>query len=214
MDVIAAVDALGAWGPIGMVVLAILCGLVCLPLTPAVVAIGVLFGGREGLLVAACAVIASGLANFVVARHLWRGDVERRLRGYPRVARLTTALARTGGRVIALLRLSPVVPWAPVSYAAGLSRMPARTYALSLLAMMPLTILYASLGALVGRVGPNVWDRVGEHLADIESWALPLGLALLLLAVLAAVHAISQSRVTTAWDLSLRPSGPERDATP
>jgi uncharacterized membrane protein YdjX (TVP38/TMEM64 family) len=211
-DLINAVDALGAWAPIGMVVLAILCGLVCLPLAPVVVAIGVLFGGREGLLVAACAVIASGLANFVVARHLWRSVVERRLRRYPRVARLTTALGRTGGRVVALLRLSPVVPWAPVSYAAGLSRMPTRTYALSLLAMMPLTILYASLGALVGRVGPNAWDRVAARLEDIESWAVPLGLVLLLFAVFAAVHAISQSRVTTAWDLSSPPF--EKDATP
>jgi uncharacterized membrane protein YdjX (TVP38/TMEM64 family) len=199
MDVITAVDALGAWAPVGMVLLAILCGLVCLPLTPAVVATGVLFGGREGLLVAACAVIASGLANFVVARHLWRTNVEDRLRRYPRVATLARALGRTGGRVIALLRLSPVVPWAPVSYAAGLSRMSTRTYAFSLLAMMPLTILYASVGALVGRVGPNTMDRLAAGLEGIESWAIPLGLVLLLLAVLAAVRVVSQSRGPRIW---------------
>ncbi len=187
-------DAFGAWAPLGAVVAAVVCGLFCVPLTAVAVVAGVLFGPREGLLVAAAAVVLSGLANFVVARHLWRDRIEVRLRRFPRMARLDAALGVGGGRVLALLRLSPVVPWAPVSYAAGLSRMRLRTYAFTCLAMVPLALIYARIGAFAGELGGAAWDRVAE---EIEPWALPIGMVLVVIAAVVALQLVARTDAPT-----------------
>jgi uncharacterized membrane protein YdjX (TVP38/TMEM64 family) len=184
------IDALGAWAPVAAVFAALACGLFCFPLTIVAVAAGVVFGPREGLLVAGAAVLASGLANFVVARHLWRGSIETRLRRYPRIARLDAVLGDGGGKVLALLRLSPLVPWAPVSYAAGLSRIRPRTYAWTCLAMLPLAMTYAWIGAMAGEVGAVAWDRIA---ADVEPWALPIGGSLILVAGAVAAQVVRTS---------------------
>lgn len=187
-------DAFGAWAPLGAVVAAVVCGLFCVPLTAVAVCAGVLFGPREGLLVAAAAVVLSGLANFVVARHLWRDRIEVHLRRFPRMARLDAALGVGGGRVLALLRLSPVVPWAPVSYAAGLSRMRLRTYAFTCLAMVPLALIYARIGAFAGELGGAAWDRVAE---EIEPWALPIGMVLVVIAAVVALQLMARTDAPT-----------------
>jgi uncharacterized membrane protein YdjX (TVP38/TMEM64 family) len=201
-DPSAVLDALGAWAPFGAVLAAVVCGLFCFPLTVVAIAAGALFGPREGLLVAGATVVLSGLVNFVVARHLWRSRIESRLRRYPRVARLDAALAQGGGRVLALLRLSPVVPWAPVSYAAGLSCMRLRTYALTCLAMVPLALLYARIGAFAGELGTTAWARVTE---EIEPWALPLGMSLVLIAAVVALQLVARTDAPTFL--------PHKDAT-
>lgn len=187
-------EALGAWAPMSAVVAAVLCGLFCVPLTAVAVAAGLLFGPREGLLVAGAAIVTSGLTNFVVARHLWRSHIETRLRRHPRMARFDAALGQGGGKVLALLRLSPMVPWAPVSYAAGLSRMRLRTYAWTCLAMVPLALVYARLGAFAGDVGAVAWERVAE---EVEPWAMPVGMVLLVLAIGMALHMLARTEVAT-----------------
>ena len=203
LDPQAVLDALGAWAPISAVILAVACGLLCVPMTAAAVAAGVVFGPREGLLVGGIAIVLSGLTNFVVARHLWRGRVEQRLRRHPRFARLDKVLGDGGGRVLALLRMSPVVPWAPVSYAAGLSGMRMRTYAWTCLAMLPLALLYARLGAFAGDLGAAAWDRVAD---EIEPWAVPMGTLLVVLAIGMALHVVARSGDA--------PFLPRKDATP
>ena len=194
MDPSMVLDALGVWAPVSAIVVAVLCGLFCVPLTAIAIAAGLVFGPREGLLVAGAAIVMSGLTNFVVARHLWRGSIETRLRRHPRMARLDAALGHGGGKVLALLRLSPVVPWAPVSYAAGLSRMRMRTYAWTCLAMLPLALVYARLGAFAGDVGALAWERVA---AEVEPWALPIGMLLLVLAIGMALHVVARSGTAT-----------------
>jgi uncharacterized membrane protein YdjX (TVP38/TMEM64 family) len=96
--------------------------------------------------------------------------------------------------VLALLRLSPVVPWAPVSYAAGLSRMRMGTYAWTCLAMLPLALLYARLGAFAGEVSAVAWERVAD---EIEPWAVPMGMLLLVLAIGMALHVVAHSGAPT-----------------
>lgn len=202
-DLSAALDALGAWAPLGAIVLGVACGLLCVPMTAAAVTAGVVFGPREGLLVGGLAIVLSGLTNFVVARHLWRARVEERLRRYPRFARLDRVLGNGGGRVLALLRMSPVVPWAPVSYAAGLSGMKLRTYAWTCLAMLPLALLYARLGAFATEVGTHAWDRIAN---EVEPWAVPMGSVLVVLAIGMALHVVARSEDATFL--------PRKDATP
>jgi uncharacterized membrane protein YdjX (TVP38/TMEM64 family) len=201
-DPSAVLDALGAWAPLGAVLAAVVCGLFCIPLTAIAIAAGALFGPREGLLVAGATVLLSGLVNFVVARHLWRSRIEARLRRHPRAARLDAALAEGGGRVLALLRLSPVVPWAPVSYAAGLSCMRLRTYAFTCLAMVPLALVYASIGAFAGELGTAAWARAAE---EIEPWALPIGMSLVVVAAVVALQLVARTDAPTLL--------PQKDAT-
>ena len=113
-------------------------------------AAGFAYGPLWGtLLVWPSATIGSGLA-FLVGRFLARDWVAKRIAGSRRFAAIDRAVAKSGFRIVLLLRLSPVFPFNFLNYALGLTRIGFWRYLLaSFLGMLPGTAMYVYLGSLV-----------------------------------------------------------------
>jgi uncharacterized membrane protein YdjX (TVP38/TMEM64 family) len=115
-------------------------------------AAGAIFGLGWGTAYVFVAATLGAAAAFLVARHLVRGAVERRLAGDARFAAIDRAIAHEGRRIVFLLRLSPVFPFNLLNYALGLTRVRFADYVVASLGMIPGTILYVYYGKLAGDV--------------------------------------------------------------
>jgi uncharacterized membrane protein YdjX (TVP38/TMEM64 family) len=176
--------ALSGWlggsplAPLAFLAVHIAASLFFVPRTLLALGAGMVFGMWWGMLWAALGSLAGALAGFLVARHLYAGFVER-----ANPAGLATLLARAergGWRMVAVLRLVPVIPHSLSNYALGLSTVRLGAYAVgSLLGQLPLTVAYADLGAAGGRavLAGAEWRR--EAL-----WPILVGLTALALSLL------------------------------
>jgi uncharacterized membrane protein YdjX (TVP38/TMEM64 family) len=144
--------------------------LLLVPIIPQIVASGWLFGAW-GIPVSLAAAVASAATSFGVARALGRGAFARWLLARPR-ARALAELAEEGGlATVALIRISPLLPFTPSNAVLGLTGLKARNLALgTLLGMAPGIALYVWAGSLVPSAaalerhevpGPLVWILVG-----------------------------------------------------
>jgi uncharacterized membrane protein YdjX (TVP38/TMEM64 family) len=143
------VEALGAWGPPVFVAGYVVATVLCLPGSLLTLAAGVLFGLVRGALYVFVAATLGATAACVIARHLARGAVERWLGGDPRIRAVDEAVGAGGWRLVALLRLSPAVPFNLLNYALGLTRVPLRDVVLGSVGMLPGTVLYVYSGTLL-----------------------------------------------------------------
>lgn len=160
-----AAGALGA-GVAGMLALGLGYVALSLALIPGVgltVLAGALFGFGRGVVVASLASTTAALLAFAVSRHLARERLARIAARHPRFAALDRAIAGGGWRVVALIRLSPVLPFSLGNYLFGLTAIPFAPYAAATwLFMLPGTLFYVSLGAaghaaLHGGLSPAQW---------------------------------------------------------
>lgn len=144
------VDGLGLWGPavfIGGYAAAVVA---FVPASLLTLAAGAIFGlGAGTAYVFVAATLGSCLA-FLVARHLARGWVQKRIEGNAKFAAIDREIARQGRRIVFLLRLSPAFPFNLLNYALGLTQVRFGDYALAALGMLPGTFLYVYLGRLAG----------------------------------------------------------------
>lgn len=140
------VDAAGPWGAAVFVAgYAVLC---LLPAPKALLTAlgGVLFGLWLGALLSWIAALTGAAAAFGLGRALGRDAVDRLTRG--RAERADRLLADHGFGAVLAARLTPVLPFTVINYAAGLTGVRWRHYALgSALGMVPGSLAYAALGA-------------------------------------------------------------------
>jgi len=108
---------------------------------------GIVFGMWWGIVWAALGSVAGGVAGFLVARYIYAGFVAR---AHPTRLQALFRRAESGGwRMVAVLRLVPIIPHSLTNYALGLTRVRLGEFALgSLLGQLPLTIAYADFGAV------------------------------------------------------------------
>jgi len=133
---------------------------------------GFLFGlGWGVVLVSAASTISAALA-FLIARYFAREAVEKLARKDPRFEAIDRAIGKEGWKVVALLRLSPLVPFSLSNYLYGLTSVRFGPYvATSWAAMLPATVLYVYLGAAGRTIGektqrsPWEWVLLGVGLA-------------------------------------------------
>jgi len=148
--------------------------LLLVPIIPLVLASGWLFG-MWGVPVSLAAAVCSAATSFGIARLLGRGAAAHWLLERPR-ARAVAELAREGGlATVALLRLSPLLPFTPSNAVLGLTGLEPRDLVLgTLLGMAPGAVLYVWAGSLVPSAealerhelpGPLVWILIGSSFA-------------------------------------------------
>jgi len=166
------ISRLGGAGYVVFYAIYVVAALLFVPGAALTIAAGFLFGIlRGGLIVWAAATTAAALA-FLIARHLARGAVEARARKDPRFTAIDKAIGERGWKIVALLRLSPAVPFSLSNYFYGLTAIRFWPYVLtSGLAMLPGTVLYVYLGA-AGKAAARGAGRSGA-----ENVYLGLGLA-------------------------------------
>jgi uncharacterized membrane protein YdjX (TVP38/TMEM64 family) len=138
----------GATGTVVFYLVYVTAVLLFVPGLPLTLAAGFLFGLVRGVvLVSVASTTAAGLA-FLIARHVARGAVEARARKDRRFTAIDKAIGERGWKIVALLRLSPAVPFSLSNYFYGLTAIRFWPYLLtSWLAMLPATVLYVYLGA-------------------------------------------------------------------
>ena len=119
------------------------------PAGPLTLAAGAAFGTAGGFAVVSVASTLGALTAFLIARYLLRERVRGWLERWPAFANVDRAIEHDGWKVVALARLSPVVPYTMLNYGLGVTSVRLVPYVLtSWLAMMPGTLLYVAAGAV------------------------------------------------------------------
>jgi uncharacterized membrane protein YdjX (TVP38/TMEM64 family) len=117
----------------------------CFPGPLLAAASGVLFGTAEGTVVSILAAMLGSVAAFTLARSL-AGDVVERIGGQ-RLRSISDWVGRRGFVSVLYARLAPGVPYTVVNYAAGLSPVRLRQFALAtFVGLSPRAFAYTALG--------------------------------------------------------------------
>ena len=165
-----AIEGLGVWGPIVFALAYVAAALMFVPGSALTLASGLLFGLVGGTAVVSVASTTSAALAFLIARYLARGAVEGMAKTSPRFAAIDKAIGQGGWKIIAMLRLSPAVPFSLGNYLFGLTSVRFWPYVLtSWLFMLPGTFMYVYLGYL-GRAGLNAAG--GQTSRGPAQWAL------------------------------------------
>ena len=137
--------------PLAFIVVHIGASLFFVPRTWLAAGAGLVFGMWWGIVWAALGSLAGAVAGFLAARYIYAGFV-----GRADPVRLKALLARAergGWRMVALIRLVPIIPHSLTNYALGLTKVRLGAYGVgSLLGQLPLTIAFADLGAAGGQL--------------------------------------------------------------
>ena len=164
--------SLGVWAPAASVALMTAQALlVPVPVTIIMVANGLVFGLWPGMLVSLVGGLTGALAAYAIARWLGRALVERILPA-PSLGAADRLMAKYGAWAVVLGRWIPGVPGDPVSYASGLTRMPAAKFVvLTTIGLVPANLVTAFVGTEVpGDVPITYW--IGGWTIVAATWLL------------------------------------------
>lgn len=164
------IAGLGVWAPFVFGLFYVAASLLLVPASALTLAAGAFFGlGLGTLVVSLASTTAAGLA-FLIARYLARERITSKIQHSPRFDAIDRAVSEGGWKIVALLRLSPAVPFTLQNYLYGLTGIRFWSYLLtSWLAMLPGTFLYIYLGH-IGRAG--VEAASGERTRTPAEWAM------------------------------------------
>jgi uncharacterized membrane protein YdjX (TVP38/TMEM64 family) len=166
VDFIQRAKGMGAAGGALYAVFYVLGTALFLPGLPLTLGAGFIYGPVIGTLVVSPASVAGATLAFLIARYLARDWVARRLKKYPQAAAIDRGIAKSGFKVVVLLRLQPVLPFNILNYALGLTSIRLRDYMLaSWIGMFPATVLYVYLGSLMNDVSDLLRGRPNSGLA-------------------------------------------------
>ena len=114
-------------------------------------ALGVLLGTLSVFVGASTGAILS----FLIARYVCREWAKRLFHTFAIFEAIDSCMADKGFRIMALLRLSPIVPFTPLNYIAGVTSISFWHNTLAMLFMLPGTVLYVFLGASAGSLADS-----------------------------------------------------------
>ncbi len=165
----------GVWGGVVYGVVYTLAALAFVPGSLLTIGAGFVFGLLWGTVIVSIASTTAAALAFLIARYVARPRVEALARRHRRFGAIDAAIREKGWRVVALLRLSPLVPFNVSNYLYGLTPVRFVPYVLaSWIAMIPATVLYVWIGA-AGKVAaaagrgqgrtPMEWALLGAGLA-------------------------------------------------
>lgn len=144
---------LGLWGPIVFGLAYVVAALLFVPGSALTLASGALFGPLWGTVTVSVSSTTAAALAFLVARYLARDKVATQAAKFPKFAAIDEAIGQGGPKIVAMLRLSPAVPFSLGNYLYGLTSIGFWPYVLaSWIFMLPGTFMYVYLGH-VGQVG-------------------------------------------------------------
>ncbi len=168
-------QSLGAWAPVVSVALMTIEALaVPVPVTIIMVANGLVFGVWLGMFVSLAGGLFGGACAYVIGRLLGRPVVER----FVPASGLQTAdrlMAKYGRWAIMLERWIPGIPGDPVSYAAGITRVPVIVFLVfTIVGLIPANFVTAYIGMQVADDVPLKYWLAGLAIVGIGliAWKL------------------------------------------
>jgi len=132
---------------------------------------GLAFGLWPGFPLVSLGATLGAAMSFLIARYFVRGRVQEAAKNNEKFAAMDEAIGKEGWKMVALLRLSPLLPFNLSNYLFGVTKIGFWPYlAASWVGMLPGTFLYVYLGA-VGKgaasgksEGPWKWVLIGVGL--------------------------------------------------
>ena len=175
----------GTVGMLGFAAAYTLGALLFVPGALLTVVTGGLFGLGRGILLVVVATSCADAIAFLISRYLARDAVERVMAHYPRFGAFDRAITRGGWWVVALLRLSPTIPYSASNYLYGLTGLPFLPYLVtSGIFTLPGICAYVYLGHVGAETIAGEQRRIAEWTLLLVGFAATV-LATLYLAILA-----------------------------
>ncbi len=167
----------GAWAALVFVAVFFLDAILLLPVWPLTFLAGALFGPLWGALLVSASSTAEAALAFVIARYLAREKIARMARKYGKFGAVDRAIGAEGWKIVALLRLTPAIPFGLQNYLYGLTSIRFWPCVLaSWLAMLPSTVVTVYAGYL-GATGLAAAAE-GQSPFETRAWVLrTIGLA-------------------------------------
>ncbi|MBW3539192.1 MAG: TVP38/TMEM64 family protein [Planctomycetes bacterium] len=143
------VERLGMWGPLALAAVYVVAVVLLVPGTVLTLAAGAIYGLAAGLAISSLASTTGAALAFLIARYAARENIRRRISASPKLLAVDRAIGERGWKIVALLRLSPAVPFNLQNYLYGVTAIRFWPCVLaSWVAMLPATFLVAYLGSL------------------------------------------------------------------
>lgn len=193
------IEGLGPWAPVAFILGYIVFTVALIPGSLLTMAGGALFGLAYGTLYVVIGATVGSTLAFLISRHLARDRFEKSLADNQRFAAIDKAIGEHGGRIVFLLRLSPIFPFTYLNYALGLTRVRLRDYVVAALGMVPGTFLYVYYGKAIGDVTAIAAGEGPQR--GTEQWIM-LGVGLLATVVVSAyITRIARKALTESTDV-------------
>ena len=165
-------------GPIGYVVYVLVYVIVCvtfLPASPLTIGAGAIFGFVEGAIVVIIGATLGATASFLLGRTIMRRKIEAMAANNARFRALDRAIAREGGKIVFLVRLAPVFPFAYINFAFGLTGVRTISYIVAtFFGIIPATLAFVYIADAATRTAT----------ADMDSTRLMINIAGVIVAIL------------------------------
>ena len=169
-SILEAIANLGPWAAVAFIALYIGLTVGLVPGSIPTLAAGVLFGAGWGTLYVSIGATTGALLAFLIGRNFARSWVESKMSGSPKLQAVDRAISKEGGKIVFLLRLSPVFPFALLNYVLGITKVKTASYTFaSWLGMLPGTLMYVYVGSLVGDLAKIA---SGDHQRTTQEWIL------------------------------------------
>jgi len=144
------IDWIRSLGPLGYVVFVVcyvMLEIIALPAIPFTVSAGFLFGVLPGTIVISVGSTTAAAISFLIGRYVARDWVVGFANKYQKFRAIDAAIGRDGFKIVALLRLSPLLPFSISNYLYGLTAVRFWPYVIaSWIGMLPGTIAYVYAG--------------------------------------------------------------------
>ncbi|PRR79346.1 TVP38/TMEM64 family inner membrane protein YdjZ [Clostridium liquoris] len=149
LNIATLVNYLRNYGQYAAICFLIICGLkplmLFLPAAMFSVVGGILFGPFKGFILNMTGFFLSGTLAFYLSRFLEKSTIDKILKG--RAININANLEKNGFKILFLLRLPPILPYDPLSYTCGLTKIKYRDFIVaSLLGVIPETLCYSFMG--------------------------------------------------------------------
>lgn len=166
------IHRLGDWGPIVFAICYAVGVVTLVPSAPMTLIAGIAFGVKAFPLVMIAAMIGALMA-YGVAHFLIRERLMRYFERGSKIHDIDKAIASEGWKIVALLRLSPLVPFNVQNYLIGATRIRFWPYVIStFLGIIPGTIVFVYIGAVFGKAALST-----KHAGPIQWVLFAVGLA-------------------------------------
>lgn len=141
------IESLGVIGPVVYGLIYVIASLLLIPGSVLTLAAGGLFGVAKGMIVVSLASTTTAALALLVARYALRRRIEERAADSPKFNAMDNAIQEGGWRIVALLRMSPAIPFNLQNYFYGITSIRFLPCVLtSWIAMLPGTLLYVYAG--------------------------------------------------------------------
>lgn len=189
-DMPAKVSAMGALGPAYFYLVYVLAECLALPATPLTLSAGYLFGLPVGFGVTLAAGCTAAGIGFMLSRTVLRPQFEKVAEGNDTFEKINKAVEREGFKIILLLRLTPLLPFALSNYFYGLSKV-------GFLDFISATFLGFFPGTLALVASASTAQALAAGDAE-QPWYVYAAGAAVTLAMLKAVTTVAQQAVDEA----------------